>query len=136
MCGKKLVNGVLHRINELADRPEGYVPKNYIPYMHMVPLIEVISYAIKKTKYSPIVRAKYSEMLERIGTEFDILSSANIDTIKGVAGDDIGDAIENVRNDRIHIIPGYDGVFGKLDLLAREDNVPNNNKQKGLQNFI
>ena len=136
VCGKKLVNGVLHRINELADRPDGYVPKNHIPYMHMVPIIEVISYVIKKTKYSPIVRAKYSEMLERIGTEFDILSSANIESIKGVAGDDIGDAIENVRNDRIHIMPGYDGVFGKLDLLAREDNIPNNNKQKGIQNFI
>lgn len=136
VCGKKLVNGVLHRINELADRPEGYVPKGHIPYMHMVPLIEVISYVMKKAKYSPKVRDKYSEMLARLGTEFDILSGLSIESIKDAAGEEIGEAISNVRNDKIRIMPGYDGVFGKLDLLSREKKQQNNNKQKGIQGFV
>ncbi|EQD29930.1 hypothetical protein B2A_14376, partial [mine drainage metagenome] len=111
--------GVLHRINDLADRPVGYVPKNHIPYIHAVPLLEVISYAKEKTRYTAPVREAYAKMIERFGDELDVLTKAKISDIEETAGSEIAECIDNVRNDRITIKPGYSGVFGELDLLSR-----------------
>ncbi len=119
VCGKKLVIGVLHRINDLADRPVGYVPKNHIPYIHAAPLLEVISYAKGKTRYTALVREAYAKMIERFGDELDVLTKAKISDIEETAGSEIAECIDNVRNDRITIKPGYSGVFGELDLLSR-----------------
>src|SRR3989442_13814953 len=41
-CGKKMTRGVEERIEELADRAEGYVPKDPIRYRHLLPLSEII----------------------------------------------------------------------------------------------
>ena len=37
---------------------------------------------------------------------------------------DIAQAICNMRSGQINIVPGYDGVFGKIDLLNREKGAP------------
>ncbi len=137
VCGKKLVIGVLHRVNDLADRPVGYTPKNRIPYVHAVPLIEVISYAKKKTRYTQQVKDIYSTLIESLGNELDILSAVGIDKIAQVAGDDIAQCIENVRNEKITIKPGYSGVFGELDLLGRDRHQDNRaNRQKSVSDFF
>jgi uncharacterized protein (TIGR00375 family) len=117
VCGKRLVIGVLHRVNDLADRPVGYRPKGAVPYVHMVPLREVIAYVTKKTAYSPVVTSMYNDLVTNLGSEFSILGSADLDKIRGLSNDTVGDAIQNIREDRIRITPGYDGVFGKLDLI-------------------
>ena len=44
VCGKKLVLGVVHRVKELADREEGYVPQNAVPYINLVPLAEILAH--------------------------------------------------------------------------------------------
>src|SRR5512136_441550 len=46
VCGRKLTIGVLHRVESLADRNEGFIPPNAIPYKSLVPLEEVIGQAI------------------------------------------------------------------------------------------
>ncbi len=137
VCGKRLVIGVLHRIDELADREVGYTPKNHIPYIHAVPLIEVISYAKKKTRYTSSVKDLYSKLIERFGDELDILTNASIRDIEEVAGADIAECIDNVRNDKIIIKPGYSGVYGELDLLSRtKDDTPKPIRQKGMSDFF
>jgi uncharacterized protein (TIGR00375 family) len=137
VCGKKLVIGVLHRIDDLADRPVGFIPKNHIPYTHAVPLLEIISYATKKTRYTSFVREQYAKLIERFGDELDILTKAKIDDIEEIAGSDIAECIDNVRNDRITIKPGYAGVFGELDLLSRDKNIkPQITNQKSMSDFF
>lgn len=138
VCGKRLVVGVLHRINDLADRPAGYRPKNAIPYTHAVPLLEVIAYAMKKDRYSPIVKKEYSELISAFGNELDILVSVADDKIRQVAGEDIAECIDNVRNERISIKPGYAGVYGEIDLLKSraEHKEPYAVKQKSMSDFL
>ncbi|MEM0154287.1 MAG: endonuclease Q family protein [Methanothrix sp.] len=137
VCGKKLVIGVLHRVDDLADRPVGYVPKIHVPYIHSVPLIEVISYAKRKTRYTQEVKELYSKLIERFDDEMDVLTNAKISDISEIAGEDIAECIDNVRNDKITIKPGYSGVFGELDLLGREPKQKNvANKQKGMRDFF
>jgi PHP family Zn ribbon phosphoesterase len=42
-CGQKMTIGVLNRIEELADRPEGYVPKNAVLFKSIIPLSDILS---------------------------------------------------------------------------------------------
>jgi uncharacterized protein (TIGR00375 family) len=123
VCGKPLVVGVLHRVNDLADRPAGYIPKGAVPYTHLVPLAEVISYALRKTKYSMAVREVYSKLVGRFHDEFAVLAEAKTDDIAEASNEDIARCIDNVRHERISIKPGYAGVYGELDLLGRKKDV-------------
>ncbi|MFN7088803.1 MAG: endonuclease Q family protein, partial [Candidatus Paceibacteria bacterium] len=47
-CGRVLTIGVLSRVEELADRPEGVKPQNAIPYKSIVPLQEIIAEVLKQ----------------------------------------------------------------------------------------
>ncbi len=119
VCGKRLTIGVVHRVKDLADRPLGYIPKNAIPYVNLVPLIEIIAYVMHKNVFSPSVESQYRKLLA-IGKEFDILTNVDLETIKENSSEEIAKAVENVRENKITIIPGYDGVFGELELLNRK----------------
>jgi uncharacterized protein (TIGR00375 family) len=46
-CKKPLVRGVLSRIEELADRPEGYILKKAAPFKSLVPLCDIIAEVTK-----------------------------------------------------------------------------------------
>lgn len=125
VCGKPLVIGVLHRINELADRPVGFVPDGVVPFVSSVPLAEVLAYVMKKTKYSVAVNEEYNKLVGAFGTEMNVLTEASIEAIKDDAGEDVARAIENVRSGHIKMEPGYAGVYGKLDLLSRSKGAKN-----------
>lgn len=116
VCGKKLTLGVLHRVNELADREQGKKPSSAIPFVHAVPLQEVISFVSKKSAYSRYVADMYDRFIAKFGTEFDVLLKAKVDDLREV-DDGIATAIENVRNEHVRVKPGYDGVFGVVDIL-------------------
>ena len=120
VCGKKLIVGVVHRVKDLADRPFGFRPKNAISYTNIVPLIEIIAYAIRKNTFSPAVEAQYRKLIDSIGKEFDILMTVDLEKIEENSTKDIAQAIDNVRQNKITIIPGYAGVFGELELLNRK----------------
>jgi uncharacterized protein (TIGR00375 family) len=118
ICGKKLVLGVLRRINELADRPSGTVPESGIPYQNMIPLNEIISEMTDKGVYSQHVKGIYDSLITEFGTEFFVLESADPQKISEVAGKEIADGIRRMREDKVSITPGYDGVFGKISVSS------------------
>ena len=120
VCGGKLVIGVLHRINSLADRDAGYVPKGRPPFVKVVPLREIIAYVFGKGPISLAVDKIYTSMISQLGTEYNILVNADAQKISDGFGEDIGTAISNMRSGNITIEPGYSGVFGKVDLLNRD----------------
>ena len=131
VCGKKLVVGVMHRVNDLADRQVGFRPKEMIPYTSLVPLLEVIAYAMRKSTFSPAVESQYRKLLG-LGKEFDVLIETDIGAIRENSSEEIARAIENVRNGKITIVPGYAGVFGELELLNRKPKRADPSRQRGL----
>ena len=132
VCGKKLTIGVVHRVKDLADRPMGFTPKNAIPYVNLVPLIEIIGYAMKKSLFSPGVELQYRKLLE-VGKEFDLLTNTDLEKIKENSSEEIAESIRNVRENKITVIPGYDGVFGEIELLNRKKRPESGeSKQKAL----
>ena len=117
VCGKKLTMGVDHRVEQLADRAEGFVKKDGKKYESLVPLPEVISACMGYSTASKKVQGCFEQMLQTLGTEFDILRNVPAEDIKTCAGERLAEGIENVRTGKVKRIPGYDGEYGKIQLF-------------------
>ncbi len=134
VCGKPLTIGVLNRVEELADREEGFMPKNKIAYKSLIPLKEIISKALLVGEQSKIVQKEYEKLIDNFGDEFNILLFVSENEIKKIAMEGVAEAIAMVRRGKVEMIPGYDGVFGKIVLNFDKINkkVFQKNRQKTL----
>lgn len=121
VCGKKITIGVQHRVEELADREEGYIPNNANHYESLAPLMEVIAASTGKSANSVKVEQQYNLMLKSLGTEFDILRKLPLEDINKIAGPCIEEGIRRLRNGQVERIPGYDGEYGIIKLLDKTE---------------
>jgi uncharacterized protein (TIGR00375 family) len=111
-CGRPLTIGVLHRVEELADRPEGFVPENAVPFKSVIPLSEIIASLMKTQPSSRAVWTEYTKIVNSVGSEFGVLLEAGFDELKSATNERIADAIMKIRESKIRIQPGYDGEYG------------------------
>jgi len=122
-CGKPLTIGVMNRVEELADRPEGFVPENSIPFKRMIPLSEIIADVIGIADTSKAVDAEYRAIIPRLGTELEVLTEVSEDKLLRELPIKIAKAIINVRNGDVNILPGFDGEYGTIQILKERDSV-------------
>jgi uncharacterized protein (TIGR00375 family) len=120
VCGRRLTIGVLHRVESLADREDGFIPQDAIPYKNLVPLEEIIADALGIGRDTAAVRLKYDNLIKNLGSEFDVLLSAPIEDIKKYSTERIALGVAKMRRGEITVIPGYDGVFGTIKLFTQE----------------
>ncbi|MEM3641872.1 MAG: endonuclease Q family protein [Candidatus Bathyarchaeia archaeon] len=114
VCRKKLTKGVEQRVEELADRPAGFKPENAIGYMHLLPLSEIIATALGVDSPSTQqVWDVYNKLIEKFGDEYTVLIEVPEEKLGEVVEKRIAEAIIKVRENRIRVIPGYDGVYGR-----------------------
>ncbi len=116
-CQKRLTIGVMHRVEALADRHEGFIPKNAIPSIHLIPLEEIIAEALDVRVGTKAVETEYERLVERGGSEFRILLDASPDELASFVPPNILDGIIRMRQGRVSIVPGHDGVYGKINLF-------------------
>jgi len=121
ICGKPLTLGVLYRVEELSDRPQGIKPKKYHPYSNIIPLVEILSEILKVGPNSKKVMGIYNSLLEKLGPEFDILTTLKRDIIDDAGLPLLGEAITRVRQNKIVLLPGYDGEFGKIKIFKKDE---------------
>ncbi len=115
VCGKKLTKGVEQRIEELSDRPQEYIPEKPIGYKRLLPLSEIITTVLglsypgtKKVWYI------YNLLIQKFGNELTVLIDSDKEEICKIVDEKIAEAIVRVREEKAHVIPGYDGVYGQL----------------------
>jgi uncharacterized protein (TIGR00375 family) len=118
VCGKRLTVGVMNRVEELADRPEGVISPKAIPALHMVPLNEIIADALGVGTNASSVEKEYLRLIEKGGSEFDILLELAPEDLTSFTPPLILEGILRVRQGRLKITPGYDGVFGKIQIFS------------------
>ena len=116
VCGRPLTIGVLNRVEELADRPEGFVPKGAIPYKSLVPLPEIIGAVLGVGVASKQVGRSYDNLIKKFGSEGNILLDVPVEALKDVSPE-VASAIDGMRQGKIQVEPGYDGVYGKVGIL-------------------
>jgi uncharacterized protein (TIGR00375 family) len=117
VCGKKVTVGVLHRVQKLADRELGYRPKNAPSFTSIIPLPEIIAEGFKCGVNTKKVNECYFSLLEKLGSEFDILMHTPLDDIERAGTPLLREAISRMREGKVHITPGYDGEFGKIRIF-------------------
>jgi uncharacterized protein (TIGR00375 family) len=121
VCKKKLTIGVCHRVADLADRPENFVPPNAIPNKYLIPLEEIIADALGVTVTAKSVLETYQKLIAQGKSEFNILLDMPIDELDSFAPSRIAEGIRLVREKKLNIIPGYDGVFGKVSIFKKPE---------------
>lgn len=129
-CGRKLTIGVLHRVEELADRPEGYKPEGALPFVKLLPLKEIIAAVFGMGESTNKVGNEYRKLISSFGTEFNVLLDVKREELLNVIKPDLVNAIISVRKGDIEIEPGYDGVYGKPVFRAEKK------EESGLNKWI
>jgi len=123
VCGKALTVGVLSRVEELADRPMGFVPENAIPAKHIIPLVEILSEAMGFGVASKRVQHEYNRVITDGGDEFFILLDMSEADLTALAGERVAGAIMKMRSGDVNITPGFDGEFGKINILGKREKI-------------
>ncbi len=121
VCNRKLTVGVLHRVEKLADRAEGVHPDVAMPFENLIPLPEIIGSVLQVGPTSKRVQSVYEQMLSTHGAELKILRELPIEEIAKTGDPLIAEGIRRMREGTVHIDPGYDGVYGKIQVFSDED---------------
>lgn len=121
VCGKKVTVGVLHRVEALADREEGFVLPNGKRFESIVPLPEAIAASTGVSAGCKKVTQQYETMLREIGPEFFILREAPLDEIEACAGPCIAEGIRRIRYGEVEPVAGFDGQYGFVKVLSPDD---------------
>jgi len=117
VCRRKLTKGVEQRVEELADRPADFKPDNTPGFMRLLPLSEIIATVLGAA--SPSTQAVwkiYNLLVGKFRDEYTVLIDASKDALAEVVDAAIADAVLRVRTGAVRVVPGYDGVYGKLVL--------------------
>lgn len=134
VCRRTLTKGVEQRVDELADRPSGYAPKGKPGFKRLLPLSEIISATLNVGEpSSQAVWKVYNALVERFGNEYSVLLDASKAELYETVDSKVAEAILNVRAGRLTVVPGFDGVYGKLVLgEAISSDLPRLVKRSGI----
>jgi len=114
VCKKPVTRGVLGRVEQLADkdRPEGYKRKvAATPYETILPLHEILSFTLKKALATKTVHEAYAKLVKAT-TEYNVVRSMPREELLSRSDVHIMKAIMAVREQKVSVAPGYDGVYG------------------------
>ena len=115
VCRRKLTKGVEQRVEELADRPEGFRPEGAVGFMHLLPLSEIIATVLGIDSLSTQqVWSIYNLLVKKFGNEYGVLINTSLEALSSVVDEKIAEAIIRVREEQVKVVPGYDGVYGQL----------------------
>jgi DNA helicase II / ATP-dependent DNA helicase PcrA len=118
VCGKQVTVGVMHRVEALADRPEGYRPAGSRPFHSLIPLPEVLGEVYGVGASSKQVQAEYFKLLVALGAELSILREKPLGDITKVGGGRLAEGIGRMRRGEVVAQPGYDGEYGVIRVFA------------------
>jgi len=137
-CRRRLTKGVEQRVEELADRPDGFKPEGAIGYMHLLPLSEIVATVLGVTyPGTQKVWSVYNPLVARFGDEYTVLMDAPMQEMSKIVDPKISEAIVRVREGRVRVIPGYDGVYGQLAIFEEgEGRPPGKVKQRNITDFM
>ncbi|WP_437593764.1 UvrD-helicase domain-containing protein [Sorangium sp. So ce1000] len=121
VCGHPVTVGVLHRVEELADREEGVRPEGASEFRNLVPLPEVLAELHGVGATSKVVQRSYDGVLSRIGPELFLLGDAPLDEIERAGTPLLAEAIARMREGRVIRDAGYDGEYGAIRVFQPEE---------------
>ncbi len=115
-CRGTIKKGVFDRVNELADFKEARHPDHRPPYLHLIPLAEIIQMALGHASIQTKgVQTAWNALVERFGNEVEALIYAEPEAL-AIVDRRIVNAVLAFRNGDVTIHPGGGGQYGWLEL--------------------
>ena len=127
-CGGRIKKGVDYRISEIADYKEPKHPSHRPPYVHLMPLAEIISMVYDKGITTKTVQGVWQKLIDSFGPEIEVLINTPLDDI-GKIDEKLALAIEGFREKTLHIVPGGGGKYGEISF---DENLVEEEKQDNL----
>ncbi len=151
VCHKPLTIGVENRVLDLSYKSFGkddllflknksdltFVydkEKKRKPFVSLIPLLEILT-EINDGSSTQALRA-YENLTSTFGTEFDILMKKSYEEIEARAGSKLKQAIEIVRNRKVFVDPGYDGVFGVVKIFNADEKTSQQTREEEKQQTL
>lgn len=121
VCGKRLTGGVMSRVEQLADREEGFRPEGAKPFQSLVPLTEVIGEVMGAGPGTVGVRRAYERLLQQIGPELSLLLDAPLEDVSRAGPPLLAEAMRRVRAGEVHAEAGFDGEYGVVKVFDDDE---------------
>lgn len=135
VCQKPLTIGVENRVIDLSEKiieeKDILKIKNKVgltfvydkekkrrPFVSIIPLFEIL---LELNENSQTKTKKQYEELTKKASEFDILLRKTYEEIEVLGGKKLKEAIQIVRERKVFVDPGYDGVFGKIKIFQEKN---------------
>ena len=141
VCGKKITVGVLHRVDDLADRSAGAVPQGAIPCRRLIPLEEIIAAAFDMGTGTQKVLQEYHKLVKEFGNEMAVLLDIPETELQKTATPRVAQGVIRVREEKVNVLPGYDGEYGEIDIFKEPERAaapewkPKKNGKKQMELF-
>ncbi len=119
VCGKALTVGVLNRVEQLSDREMGFRPSRTIPFKNLIPLEEIIAEVLGVGSGTKGVNKEHQKLIDAFQKEFNILLDVSREELEKISSPEIAEGIIRVREGKVFIEPGYDGVYGKIRIFSK-----------------
>jgi len=124
-CGKPLTVGVMHRVEELADRREDAPTEGrqarIDPYRCLVPLPEMLGEIHGVGSDSKTVEHSVAQLVARLGPELDILERLPLEEVAQAGSSLFLEALTRLRAGNVRRDAGYDGEYGVIRLFEPEE---------------
>jgi len=135
VCKQPLTIGVEDRVMAISSKtivPEDLVfSKNKVgvtfvcdkekkrrPFVSLVSLASILLETMHNSPTKSM--AEYERLVSTVGSEFDILLKKTYEEIEKHGGSKLASAIKIVRERQVFVDPGYDGVFGKVQVFSQQ----------------
>ena len=116
-CGKRIKEGVKDNILEKSDFPNPVHPGHRPPYVHLIPLAEIITKAVgQHNPFTQTVTKHWDELVDAFGSEINVLLDVDIEEISKVTVPAVTEAIQAFREKKVIIHPGGGGEYGTIEL--------------------
>jgi uncharacterized protein (TIGR00375 family) len=126
VCRKSLTIGVEYRVEELADRQKGFTPSDRPSYRKLIELDKIIAESLGvKSRTTKKVNEWLLKLIHTFGPELYILTELPLGSLTAdpTIPPVLIEAIKRVREGRLHIQPGYDGVYGEVHIFTDKERV-------------
>lgn len=112
-CGGTIKKGVDYRVEELATWDEPHHPTHRPPYIHIMPLAEIISLTYGKGVTTKFVQRKWQELIVKFGDEISVLIDAPMAKMVEI-DPELARRIRAFRNKTLQINVGGGGKYGEF----------------------
>lgn len=117
VCGRRVVVGVASRIAQISDRTDISLRPGKCGFKSIIPLPEILSEIHGAGGSSKKIKQLYAGLIQKVGSEFDVLLHSDLETIHAAGGPVLAEAIRRMRHGQVHVQEGYDGEYGVIKVF-------------------